>query len=199
MSDNTAAPPAPIMPRQDFEPPKSTLLDKLEAVSKIIGFFGVGAGAIGAMLQFYLNSQAESRQRYLAELQADIEISGIFSELVQTANGYDKFSEPQAEAIKVIASKMPDGMIESLLKKDPRTVANLFSGSRISSAIPLSRQIAAAESIANLSIKYPILAEPGLSALEVIVSFMPQARGAYDRVLKKYNAGRRPGPLPQKS
>jgi hypothetical protein len=56
----------------------------------------------------------------------------------------------------------------------------------ISAPVPLSAEIAAAESIANLAIKYPILKEPAIEGLRVVVTFLPPATKAYERVCKFY-------------
>jgi hypothetical protein len=134
----------------------------LDPTAKILGLVGLGVGALGAMVQYVINSRAERRQRDLAVLESDIKVSAVFSELVQIANGYAERSEPQTELIKIIEKNLPDDFIATILQRDPRYIGSIFSGAMISGSTPLAVQLAAAESIANLAIRYPILREPAL-------------------------------------
>jgi hypothetical protein len=159
-------------------------------VPKIIGIVAICAAAIGAAVQYIINSRAEHRQRDAANLQADIEMSKVFSELIEIANGYRSWSEPQDKLIEIINSSLPPNFLTGIIADDPRNVAKLFSGSIISTPTPLARQLAAAESIVNLAIKYPILLEPALVGLDVTAGFSPFAKDAFDRLVKHYNLNR---------
>ena len=77
-----------------------------------------------------------------------------------------------------------------MIRNNPSNVGKLFSGSIISTPTPLARQLAAAESIVNLAIKYPILLEPALVGLDVTAGFSPFAKDAFDRLVKHYNLNR---------
>jgi hypothetical protein len=66
-----------------METPSTGLLGKIEAASKIVAFAAAAIGAIGALLQYHLNSEAEARMRDLAVLETDLKVSHLFGELVQ--------------------------------------------------------------------------------------------------------------------
>jgi hypothetical protein len=162
----------------------------VETISKIVGFLAVATGAVGALLQYGVNSAAEERQRGLAELEADIKISGVFSELAQTAAGYGQLSEPRQEIIQHTLNIIPNDLMVKILQSDPNNLGFLFSGAKIPSSVPLARQLAAAEAIATLAIKYPVLLEPALASLDVAVIVLPEAKHAYDRVCTHYGIQR---------
>jgi hypothetical protein len=162
----------------------------LDAVPKIIGIVAICAAAIGAAVQYIINSRAEHRQRDAQNLQADIEISKVFSELIEIANGYRNWSEPQDKLIEIIHSSLPPNYLMGIISNDPGNVRRLFSGSIISTPTPLARQLAAAESVVNLAIKYPILLEPALVGLDVTAGFSPFAKEAFHRLVRHYNLNR---------
>jgi hypothetical protein len=110
----------------------------LDVAPKIIGIVAICAAAIGAAVQYIINSRAAHRQRDAANLQADIEMSKVFSELVEVANGYRSWSEPQHKIIEIIHSSLPPNLLMSIIANDPRDVGKLFSGSIIS---PLHRSL----------------------------------------------------------
>lgn len=162
----------------------------LDLVPKIVGVVAVGAAAISAAVQYIMNSRAEHRQRQVANLQADIEVSKMFSELIEIANGYRSFSDPQEKIIEIINGSLPAGFLAGLIARDPRNVAKVFEGCSVSVPTPLARQLAAAESIVNLAIKYPILLEPALVGLDVTAGFSPFAKEAFQRLVRHYNVNR---------
>jgi len=84
-----------------------TDVNLLDVVPKIIGIVAICAAAIGAAVQYIINSRAEHRQRDAAILQADIEVSKVFSELIEIANGYRSWSEPQDKLMEIINSSLP--------------------------------------------------------------------------------------------
>ena len=73
---------------------------------------------------------------------------------------------------------------------DPRNVGRVFAGSIIPNSTALARQLAAAESIVNLAIKYPVLLEPALVGLDVTAGFSPFAREAFYRLTRHYKINR---------
>jgi hypothetical protein len=54
----------------------------IETISKAVSFLAMGISAIGALLQYQANSEAESRMRSQAELETDIKVSSLFSTLM---------------------------------------------------------------------------------------------------------------------
>jgi hypothetical protein len=162
----------------------------LDTIPKIIGIVAICAAVLGAAIQYIINSRAEHRQREAANLQSDIEVSKIFSELIEVANGYGGRSDPQEKIIDIINSSLPSNLLMSVIANDPREVGRLFSGSIIPSSTALARQLAAAESIVNLAIKYPILLEPALVGLDVTAGFSPFAKEAFNRLVKHYKINR---------
>jgi hypothetical protein len=81
-------------------------------------------------------------------------------------------------------------MKTAMLLRDPRSFGVLFSGSILAESAPLARQLAAAESIATLAIRYPILLEPALIGLDCTNGLSPFARNAYDRLCHHYGIER---------
>jgi hypothetical protein len=150
----------------------------------------VGAAAVSATIQYIINSRAEQRQRQAANLQADIEVSKVFSELIEIANGYRSFSEPQEKIIEIVHQSLPPDILPQLIATDPRSVARLFAGSMVPCPTPLARQLAAAESIVNLAIKYPVLLEPALVGLDVTAGISPFGQEAFYRLTRHYNLNR---------
>ena len=75
-------------------------------------------------------------------------------------------------------------MFEELLRKDVTALHYFFRASVIPEPVPLSAEVAAAESIANLAMKYPILREPAVEGLKVVKSFLPSASRPLDRLCK---------------
>ena len=165
-------------------------LGKIEAISKIVGFIAVGLGALGAVLQYNINSESEQRQKILAELESDIRISSVFSDFAQVAAGYGGWSEPQEQILKKELELIPDDFMAALLQHDPRRVGHLFAGTIIPQGVPLAKQVAAAEAVASLAIKYPILLEPALASLDASTIHLPQAKRAYNRLCAHYQIDR---------
>src|SRR5919108_4121868 len=130
----------------DSQPAKSFGI--IETISKAVSFLAVGISAIGALLQYQANSEAESRMRAQAELETDIKVSSLFSELIEKANGHGSYSEPSEPVINKLFSRIPDEKFDSLLRGNPSPLEYVLSMSIISARVPLSAEIAAAESIA---------------------------------------------------
>ena len=166
-------------------------VDLLDVLPKIVGIVAVAAAAVGAVIQYIMNSRAEQRQRQVANLQADIEVSNVFSELIEIANGYRSYSDPQDKIIELINAALPPGYLMSVIARGPRDVGKIFAGSIVTCFTPLARQLAASESIVNLAIKYPILLEPALVGLDVTAGFSPFARKAFERLTRHYNLDRK--------
>ncbi len=162
----------------------------IDIISKTVAFIAVAIGALGGLWQYRINSKAEARMRDLAVLETDIKISRLFSELISTANGFGPWSDPQPDVIKEIFKNVPEDLMKQMIMTDPRNVHKLVEGSKVSTPIPLSAEIAASEAIANLAIKYPFLLEPALAGLDVVAGFLPQARNAYMRLSKYYGIDR---------
>jgi hypothetical protein len=162
----------------------------LDAIPKIIGIVAVCVAVLGAAIQYIINSRAEHRQREAANLQSDIEVSKVFSELIEVANGSGGRSEPQDKIIDIINASLPPNLLMTVIANDPRDVGKLFAGSIVSFPTALARQLAAAESIVNLAIKYPILLEPALVGLDVIAGFSPFAKEAFKRLVRHYDINR---------
>jgi hypothetical protein len=74
--------------------------------------------------------------------------------------------------------------------KDSRRYAALFSGTLIPKHVPLSQQLAAAETVASIAIRYPFLMEAAIIGLDVVVGLLPQAKDAYTRVCNHYQIDR---------
>jgi hypothetical protein len=157
---------------------------------KMIGVLTVTGTIIVALFQYKSNSRSEQRLRSLAELESDIKVSAAFSELIEVANGYRSHSEPQKDVIEIIGKNIPLDLLEKLIRDDPGAIAKIFTGSIVTGLTPLARQLAAAESIANLAIKYPILLEPALIGLDCTVGLSPFATNAYDRLCAHYGRKR---------
>jgi hypothetical protein len=162
----------------------------LEEIPKIIAIVAVGIGVLGALVQYIINSKAENRQREVALLERDIKISSLFSELMEAANGYSGYTEPSEKLIDMIEKNIPAELLRSALLSNPRSIGTIFSGALIPKSTALARQLAAAESIVNLAIRYPILLEPALIGLDVTCGFSPFARPAYDRLCRHFSVQR---------
>ena len=162
-------------------------LGKLEAVSKVVALLATGASALGALLQYHSNSEAEARMRALAVLETDVKVSNLFAGLIQTANGYGKWNSPDEKVIEAILSDLPPGVLDQLLRADPRALGGLFVGSVIPEPVPLSAQLAAAESISNLALKYEFLKEPAIAGLRVVSDYtLPEVKKPLERLCNYY-------------
>jgi hypothetical protein len=177
-----------------METSSTGFLGKIEATSKIVAFVAAAASAIGALLQYHLNSEAEARMRDLAVLETDLKVSALFGELVQTANGYGKWSAPNDKIIQTTLEHIPPAVFEELLRKDPTSLYSLFRLSMIPEPVPLSAEVAAAESIANLAMKYPFLREPAIEGLKVVKSFQPSASRPLGRLCRSNGVASDCGP-----
>jgi hypothetical protein len=166
------------------------LLGSLEQISTIVALISAAVAAIGALIQYSLKVREERRLKKMALLETDIKTSHLFSELISTANGYGGWSEPQKEIVNDIIESIPQELKQSLLMSDPKRYGILFSGTLIPTSVPLSQQLAAAETVASLAIRYPFLKEAALIGLDVVVGFMPQAKDAYDRLCSHYGLER---------
>jgi hypothetical protein len=184
VQDRPVTAPADDTTEIPIQTPSTSLLGKIEAASKIVAFAAAAIGAIGALLQYHLNSEAEARMRDLAVLETDLKVSHLFGELVQTANGYGKWSAPNDKIIQTTLEHIPPAVFEELLRKDTIALHYLFRASIIPEPVPLSAEVAAAESIANLAMKYPILREPAIEGLKVVKSFLPSASRPLDRLCR---------------
>lgn len=168
----------------------SNVSEWFEYVSRLSAFLTVAGSALAAAIQYRMNSRAEQRLRNLAELEADVKVSQLFNDLVQTANGYGVPSDPQETVQSAIFDAVPKDVLQSIIMNDPRDVAKLLSGSIISGNVPLAKQLAAAESIATLAIKYPILLDAALVGLDVTAGISDFAGNAYGRLCNHYGLHR---------
>jgi hypothetical protein len=80
----------------------------IETISKAVSFLAMGISAIGALLQYQANSEAESRMRSQAELETDIKVSSLFSTLIEKANGRGSYSKPSEPVINKLFSRIPE-------------------------------------------------------------------------------------------
>ena len=165
-------------------------LGLLEQLSKIVAFISAAVAAVGAMVQYTLKVREERRLRNMALLETDIKTSQLFSDLISTANGYGGWSAPQKEIVEDILTTVPQEVKQSLIMRDPKRYGALFAGTRIPASVPLSQQLAAAETVASLAIRYPFLKEAGMVGLDVVVGFLPHAKDAYDRLCTHYQIER---------
>ena len=161
-----------------------------ESLSKIIALLSAAIAAFGLLFQYSLKIKEERRLRDLATLEMDVKISGLFSELVSIANGYAGWSEPQSNVITEVLQTIPPEVKQMLLLRDPRSMGNLLSSSRVPKSVPLSQQLAASESLANLAIRYEFLKEPALVGLDVVAGFLPVAKSPYQRLCQHYGIER---------
>ena len=162
----------------------------VDFILKLVGVVTATGAIITALIQYISNSHSERRLKALAQLESDVKVSAAFSELIEVANGYRGWSEPQHDVIEIIEKNIPAELMTRIILHDPRDVAKLFSGSIVSTPTPLARQLAAAESIANLAIKYPILLEPALIGLDCTAGLSPFAVNAYERLCRHYGIKR---------
>jgi hypothetical protein len=102
----------------------------------------------------------------------------LFSELVGIAYGYGVYTQPQKEIVERILNDFKDPLSDNIVKF--RNLINLS----INMPVPLAKQVAAAEQIATLAIKYPELRESALASLALVKELVPQAGAAYDRLLE---------------
>lgn len=168
----------------------SETLSLVESFSKIFALISAAIAAFGALFQYTMKVREEARLRDLATLEMDVKVSALFSELVSVANGYGGWSEPQAEVIKDVLQSLPIDIKQDLLLQDPASAGRLLSSSRVPKMVPLSQQLAAAESLANLAIRYEFLREPALVGLDVVAGFLPLAKIPYERLCRHYQVNR---------
>lgn len=165
-------------------------LSDVEALARIAAFLSGTAAILGAFFSYRLKLKAEERAAELAQLESDVAVSKLFSELISIANGYKGFSEPREEILAVFLKHLPDDVIARTAHTDPRVLGGLVSGSRVPENVPLAQQLAASESITNLAIRYPFLLEPALVGLDVVVGFLRKAKPASERLCRHYGVER---------
>lgn len=168
----------------------SEFINNIEALSKVVAFISTSVAVIGLLIQYRLKVKEERRLRDLATLETDLKVSNLFSELVSTANGYGGWSEPQREVMEDVLKLISQDTKEKMMRSDPRSFGNLVEGARVPKPVPLSQQLAAAESLANLAIRYPFLLEPALVGLDVVTGFLPQATDPYRRLCAHFKISR---------
>ncbi len=166
------------------------VLQVVESISKIVALLAAAVAVFGALFQYGMKLREEARLRDLATLEMNVKVSTLFSELVSVANGYGGWSEPQADVIKDILAALPLHIKQGLLLQDPAAAGKLLASSRIPESVPLSQQLAAAESLANLAIRYEFLKEPALVGLDVVAGFLPPAELPYKRLCTHYGIDR---------
>jgi hypothetical protein len=104
----------------------------------------------------------------------------LFSELVEIAYGYGVYTQPQKEVLERIVNDFKEPLSDTKQLATFRDLINLS----INMPVPLAKQIAAAEQIATLAIKYPELRESALASLRLIKQNQSKTSAAYDRLLK---------------
>lgn len=136
--------------------------DWVLVASASISMLAVAAGIWMSLRDFRLKLRAETRQQRSAEIEAEIRLQTLFSELMKVANGRSGYQVSEKAVDFVLQRvKVAEGEldIEVLNQKlEDLAILNLPVGS--------AAQDAAVAAIAMLATRYDVLREPGLRALE---------------------------------
>jgi hypothetical protein len=131
-------------------------------ISASISMLAVAIGIWMSLKEYRIKLQAERRQQRSAEIEAEIRLQTLFSELMKIANGRSGYQVSEKAVDFVLQNvKSPSGEIN---------IANLNQAIEdfaiLTLPVGLASQDAAVAAIAALTLRYNELEEPGLRALE---------------------------------
>jgi ribosomal protein S7 len=131
-------------------------------ISASVSMIAVAVGIWMSLREYRIKLQAERRQQQSAEIEAEIRLQTLFSELMKTANGRSGYqvSEKAVEfCLQHIKTTTGDTDIATL----NRAIENLAV---LTLPVGSASQDAAIAAIAALTLRHKELEEPGLRALQ---------------------------------
>jgi hypothetical protein len=135
-------------------------------LSASVSMLAVGVGIWMSLREYRLKLQAERRQQRSAEVESEIRLQTLFSELMEIANGRNGYQVSE-KAVEFLLQnfKSPSGDLNlAMLNQAIEDLAIL--------TLPVgsAQQDTAIAAIAALTLRHSILEDPGLRALESLCS-----------------------------
>ncbi len=144
----------------------SQLKEWILTVSASISMLAVAVGVWMSLKEYRLKLQAEARERRSAEVEAEIRLQTLFSELMSRANGRSGYAVSENAAQFVLQNLHSD---EGTLDLETLNQA-VEDGAILTLPVGAAAQDAAVAAIAGLTIRHPELRDTGLRALESLDS-----------------------------
>jgi hypothetical protein len=138
-------------------------------VSASVSMIAVAVGVWMSLKEYRLKLQAEGRQQRSAEVEAEIRLQTLFSDLMNIANGRSGYQVSEKTAEFVLQNlKPPNGEID--LASLNQAVED---GAILTLPVGSAAQDAAVAAIAGLTLRHKELREAGLRALESLSRTVP--------------------------
>ena len=132
-------------------------------LSASVSMLAVGVGIWMSLREYRLKLQAERRQQRSAEVESEIRLQTLFSELMEIANGRNGYQVSE-KAVEFLLQNFKGDLNLAVLNQAVKDLAIL--------TLPVgsAQQDAAIAAIAALTLRHSILEDPGLRALESLCS-----------------------------
>jgi len=142
----------------------AAIKDWIVALSGSVSMLAVALGIWMSLREFRLKLRAEARQQQSADVESDVRLQTLFSELMKTANGRSGYqvSEKAVEFLLQNA-KSSSGQVD--IPTLNRAIENLAV---LRLPVGSAAQDAAVASIAALTLRHKSLEQPGIRALEAL-------------------------------
>jgi len=135
-------------------------------LSASISMISVAVGVWLSLREYRLKLQSERRQQRSAEIEAEIRLQTLFSELMKVANGRSGYQVSE-KAVEFLLQNLKTDEDDTNIATLNRAIENLAI---LTLPVGSASQDAAVASIASLTVRYRELEEPGLRALESLCS-----------------------------
>jgi hypothetical protein len=136
--------------------------DWILAISASVSMIAVAVGIWMSLKEYRLKLQSELRQQQSAEIEAEIRLQTLFSELMKTANGRSGYQVSE-KAVEFLLQNIKTTTGETDIVALNRAIQDLAI---LRLPVGSASQDAAVAAIAALTLRYKALEEPGLRALE---------------------------------
>ncbi len=135
--------------------------DWVLVVSGSISMLSVAVGIWMSLREYRLKIRSETRQQKSAEIEAEIRLQTLFSEIMKTANGRSGYQLSEKAAEFFLQNIKLEGEVD--VDNLNRSLADLAV---LTLPVGSAAQDAAVAAISSLAIRYDVLRSPGLRALE---------------------------------
>jgi hypothetical protein len=135
-------------------------------LSASVSMLAVAVGIWMSLREYRLKLRAEARQQLSAEIEAEIRLQTLFSELMRVANGRSGYQ---------VSEKAVEFLLENIKKEGgaidlPALNQAIEDVAVLTLPVGSASQDAAVAAIAALTLGHEVLEEPGLRALESLCS-----------------------------
>jgi hypothetical protein len=163
----------------------STLKDWLVPVSTSLVLISTAVGIWLSLRDYRLKLQAEARLKYSAQVETDIQLLKLFTEIMNIANarGASVVSEKAVEFL------LKDKNLQELTMNGRHIRDILMDGAVLVLPVGEAAQDAAIAAIATLGRRHEILQDASVQALESLVSFKGDIARKYLAQFKRNSSG----------